>query len=81
MKRHDLNHLDREIGYEFNLHTDKLTTEMKDRILDIRILAQKRIDNGDYMPRVVHEAIVQLEELIDCEVRYKWYENKKARRQ
>lgn len=71
MKQHDLDHLDREIGYEYNLHGDKITPVVADKILDIRSLAQKRIDNGDFMPRVIKEAVEQLEELIDCEVKFK----------
>jgi len=70
MKQHDLNHLDREIQYEYALHEGKITPDVSDKILDIRNLAHKRIDSGDYMPRVIKEAIGQLEELIDCEVKY-----------
>ncbi len=35
-----------------------------DPILDIIIHSKKRLDNGDYMPRVVSEAMVSLDEYL-----------------
>ena len=38
-----------------------------DPILDIILHCQKRLENGDYMPRVVSEAMVSLDEyLLEC---------------
>ena len=63
--------LDKEIMYVITLYEDKMTSELYDKVLDIKNLAKKRVDSGDFMPRVVEEGIRQLEELIDCEVKHK----------
>jgi len=65
-----LKDLDKEIVFEMTLHQDKMTPALYDKVLDIKIMAKKRVDGGDYMPKVAEEAMVQLEELIDCEVKY-----------
>lgn len=46
-----------------------------DPILDIMLHAQRRLANGDYMQRVIPEAMVSFDEYILCEAGYYIYES------